>query len=129
MVTRVPFKDINMMTKEQYNGLGTLAADSLYAISDSGISLPSNRYIDWTLGATGTSYTAPANGWLHVSKASTASNQYITAIHSTRQDIVWSASAQVQYLLSPCIKGEVVRVDYTVAGATSVFRFIYAEGE
>lgn len=96
----------------------------------SGLGMPSNRYIDLTLLASGSKYTAPANGWFYIVKASTAANQYISIAHSsTRQDVVWSATTQAQYLKSKCLKGETVNINYTVAGTTSTFRFIYAEGE
>lgn len=95
----------------------------------SGLGMPSGKYIDLTLLASGQSYTAPANGWFYIVKASTAANQYITIRHSSRQDIVWSASTQAQYLKSECLKGEEVNIGYTVAGTTNTFRFIYAEGE
>ena len=92
-------------------------------------SMPSNRYIDLTLGATGASYTSPANGWFYIVKMSTGANQYIAVIHSSRQDVVWSTIAEAQYLKSECLKGETVNIGYNTAGITVSFRFIYAEGE
>lgn len=32
----------------------------------SGLGMPSSKYIDLTLGASGTTYTAPANGWVNM---------------------------------------------------------------
>lgn len=132
MATRVPFKNINMMTKEQYNGVGTLAADSLYAISGSGISLPSNRYIDLTLGATAARYTAPGNGYFYVGKASSAAGQYLDMFNTTsKYRLQGQAVAVGSYCLVtiPARKGDVVQVNYNLAGVTEGFRFIYAEGE
>ena len=39
--------------------------------------MPSLHYDDLTLGASGTSYTAPSNGYIYISKVATANNQYI----------------------------------------------------
>ena len=46
------------------------------------LSMPSNKYIDLTLGASGTTYTAPANGYFFVEKISGASNEWLT-LHSS----------------------------------------------
>ncbi|MDY6364836.1 MAG: hypothetical protein SPL73_08120 [Cyanobacteriota bacterium] len=49
------------------NGKANVSADNFNATGTtylSGLGMPSNRYIDLTLGASGTTYTAPANGWV-----------------------------------------------------------------
>lgn len=94
------------------------------------LSMPSSKYIDLTLGASGTTYTAPANGWIAISKVSTAAHQYLciyrshfrTQVHSTTKD---------QYLeaYAPIRKGEQFKINYVAGGTTNMFKFIYAEGE
>lgn len=133
MATRVPFKNINMMTKEQYAGLPALYKGDLYAISGSGISLPSSRYIDWTLGASSATYTAPADGWVYINKVAGTANAYVSLQNGSAGALgitlhVPGAGNTCRGFL-PVKKGDLVGVSYNATGATNVFRFIYAEGE
>lgn len=98
-------------------------------------SMPSGRYIDLTLGASGSIYTAPANGWFHISKVA-GSDFYYTNIIRMRDDsngLIGSFSEA--YRSSPCEstmpvrKGDVVLVEYNATGALNNFVFIYAEGD
>ena len=99
----------------------------------SGWSMPSNRYIDLTLGASGTTYTAPANGYFFVSKKSTAATQEFVfenrsaAIFSVGQDSV-TANRTIRMIIS-AKKGDNIYTYYTLGGSTDNFRFIFAEGE
>ena len=102
----------------------------------SGLGMPSNMYIDLTLGASGTTYTAPANGYFFLAKKATAQGQYIDMIHrnsSKKMTYVDSGNATgnntTVRVKTEAKKGEVVQVDHTTAGVTDFFRFIYAEGE
>lgn len=130
MATRVPFKNINMMTKEQYAGLGTLSNDSLYAISSSGFGKPSGRYIDLSLGASATTYTAPADGWFFVEKNTTAAGQRLifTTANMEQESIAHTSGNWVGGFV-PVKKGGTCQISYTAGGATRLFRFIYDEGE
>ena len=94
--------------------------------------MPSDKYIDLTLGATDSTYTAPANGWFAVGKASTASGQFISirnnnTLHGTT--LFSSASGQTLRVLQQCTRDDKILVGYSTAGTTAVFRFIYAEGD
>lgn len=98
----------------------------------SGLGMPSNRYIDLTLGASGQTYKAPANGWFVLRKAANNVGQYVY-MYTTGVDIgtcfnVASGTDIPSYFL-PVKDGDIVRIDYTLGGATMQFRFIYAEGE
>lgn len=130
MATTAAFKNINMLTKAQYDGVSSPATDELYAISGSGFGLPSSsRYQALTLGSSGASYTAPANGWVLFSKQVTASGQYIQANHAQfANNAIASASGQTLMLIIPVLKGTFT-VSYNAAGSTGSFKFIYAEGE
>ena len=93
--------------------------------------MPSNRYIDLTLGASGTTYTAPADGYVYLWKETDATNQFITltnnsnglAIHQWASLIGGGCAGYV-----PVKKGDIVSITYTAGGTTNMFRFIYAEG-
>lgn len=98
----------------------------------SGYSMPSDRYVDLTLGASGSTYTAPANGWLYIWKEATAVGQYVVFTNQTSPmaNIIYAPTNSTQCrMILPLKKGNIVKIDYTLAGNTRSFRFIYAEGE
>ena len=90
---------------------------------------PSNKYVDLTLQASGTKYTAPANGWFVLSKISTGMQDIVIDLNETRWSVVnspangWTCAAFV-----PCKKNDIVTITYSVKGATNSFRFFYDEG-
>lgn len=123
-------KNINMLSKEQYNGITSPSANELYAISGSGFGFPSNRYEDLTLGASGTLYTAPANGWAFISVNISAADGYVQlyrAAYSSLSRVTKADTTAITML--PVMKGESYNVYYTTLSRTNYFRFIYAEGE
>ena len=92
-------------------------------------SFPSNKYIDLTLGASGSTYTAPADGWL-VLQMGYVADKYIDLWNVTNKtgSIVSSASSGSSLRTTiPCKKGDVIIVYYS-ATTKEDFRFIYAEG-
>lgn len=96
-----------------------------------GYAMPSSLYVDLTLGASGTTYIAPADGYLYVNKKSSAAGQYFWVDNTTKnivQSYVTVGTADNCLILFPVSKGDVMRVLYTAAGVTHAFRFIYAEG-
>lgn len=95
-----------------------------------GYGMPSENYIDLTLGASGTSYTAPASGYFEFNKASSTSGQYVNILcNGISTQILSSASGQNLAIFAPAVKGAVANVYYSAGGSTNSFRFIYAEGE
>lgn len=92
----------------------------------SSLAMPSSKYIDLTLGASGSTYTAPANGWI-LCTLSVQANGYI------RVQNFWAQSNNVDdsyvSIFYPITKGESVSIEYTKYLSTIFFRFIYAEGE
>lgn len=97
-----------------------------------GMGMPSNTYENLTLGASGTSYTAPANGWFYFSKNAGASSKYISLKNSTacnmQTELISNASNNVLHTYLPVSKGDTVLVEYDATGTTNLFRFIYAQG-
>ena len=98
----------------------------------SGWSMPSSKYIDLTLGATGTIYIAPANGYFTIGKRVSAVSQQL-ALYDPN---TLMASGQMGHVVNqmlrvwlPVAKGDGIRCTYDAGGALEVFRFIYAEGE
>lgn len=92
--------------------------------------MPSNKYIDLTLGASGTTYTAPADGYFTITKTASAADEYIY-IQNTSNGMntgVMATSASNCCVYLPVSKGQSVTVNYTTGGTTETFRFIYVNG-
>ena len=93
-------------------------------------SMPSTKYTDLTLGASGTTYTAPANGWVVFGKAASGAGQYITLSSGyVTNQVVSYANGNILSIYIPVTKGKTFKANYSVGGATNSFRFIYAKGE
>lgn len=100
----------------------------------SGWSMPSSKYIDLTLGASGSTYTAPANGWV-ILRGNITNAQNITLARTTfgmwnditerTTGIVDSSASNIVSI--PVRKGNTFQIIYT--GTVDLLRFIYAEGE
>jgi hypothetical protein len=97
-----------------------------------GYAMPSNKYIDLTLGASGTTYTAPANGYFCLDKSLTTGNGevYMRCVENLLSTRFYAKSdTRAVHLFLPIKKNNTIVVTYTDAGKTNIFRFIYAEGE
>lgn len=96
--------------------------------------LLSDRYDDLELKASGSTYTAPANGWFWIQKLSSSTGQYLTpVIKDSNGNIKYTLTSQPTAagydaeILAPVSKGDVISIGYSVGGATKSFRFIYAK--
>ena len=104
----------------------------------SGMGMPSDTYIDLTLGADGSTYIAPANGWFTIQKYndSTIGDGYIAMVNLSNG--LATENRQIRYAGSggmpigrvyiPAKKGDSVNVYYDITGSVIAFRFIYAVG-
>ena len=93
--------------------------------------MPSSIFESWTLGSSGDTHTAPANGWVRISKTATNSAQYLSlnVIGKLSGQLLSSSNDQRLVLYVPVVKGDTVEVTYNVTGTTNSFKFYYAEGE
>lgn len=97
-------------------------------------SMPSGVYTDLTLGSSGSTYTAPADGWFAISKTSAGSNQYaaiskiLNDVELMKIEVRGPTSGAECNCFMPVCAGDVVQVKYSATGTTNHFRFIYAEG-
>lgn len=97
-------------------------------------SMPSERYVDLTLGATGSIYTAPADGYFLFIKTATASTQgiYIYVKHNgvtVLERYGVAGNSGFVRLDTSCQKGDQVYMDTDAGGgAINICRFFYAEG-
>ena len=127
------------LNTELFNGKVDLNAANLSTAGKSlisGLGMPTNAIENLTLGASGATYIAPANGYFVFSKTASASGQYIwlqvigqdgtieydSALYSSTSSGVLRTSVPVQ-------KGHSVQASYTAGGSTIWFRFVYAKGE
>ena len=121
------YEDMNLKANTSLSNL-TAEGKSLA----SGFGMPSNKYIDLTLGASSSIYTAPANGYFALSKNTTGNNQYLYFIDADSNLRYTLASISYTGGLWGCCqvkKGKKIIVVYSAGGATEYFRFYYAEGE
>ncbi len=96
------------------------------------MAMPSNRYVDLTLGASGATYTAPANGFVHISKNTNAANQSLYIWLPDSLIGVGGAKAgtnATSELVCPVKAGERFQINYSMGGQTNRFKFCFAEGE
>ena len=94
----------------------------------SGLGMPSNKYIDLTLGASGSTYTAPANGYFCLAKT-VGVGQYIAMYGTGGQRVITAPGVLIEATGTlPVKKDDTIQISYTGTGAVTVFRFIYAEG-
>lgn len=93
-------------------------------------SMPSNGYIDLTLGASGSNYTAPANGFICIA-GSTTNNGYYQSDKSQyfTMRIRSGTAGGLTSLWFPVKKGQIFNISYINIDSNFWFRFIYAEGE
>ena len=91
---------------------------------------PTNQYDGLTLGASGDSYYAPADGWFMLSKYSAGNGQWANLINATAASMRVSTSGNSGaplYLTIPAKKGDRIVSFYDATGTTEFFRFIYAQ--
>lgn len=100
---------------------------------DCGGFLPSDNYIDLTLGASGTTYTAPANGYfvLAANAPNTADHDGIYIYNTVTQigittTQIWGRAMRA---FVPVLKEQIIIVNYSSALTDKHFRFIYIEGQ
>ena len=132
------YEDINL--KADRDELNFYARKDLSNLSTegkeiaSGIGMPSNRYDDLTLGASGSGYTAPANGWLVFAKNESTNNQinYFSMENGANGMIITGKTSSTSGFIGayiPCKKGDVIKIYYNLGGNVKMFRFVYAQGE
>lgn len=94
--------------------------------------LVSDRYIDLTLQASGTKYTAVANGFVFFEKLNTSNTQFVkgTNLSSGYADISYGTySGSTPSILLKVKRGDIFSIDYDAAGVINSFRIIYARGD
>ena len=100
-------------------------------IKMAGAGMPSDTYVNLTLGSSGSTYTAPANGWFNLSKNSGKTNAFVTLKNTMSNAVVTSNSSNSAHYcvcLIPALKNDIIEITYDATGVVGEFRFIYAKG-
>ena len=119
-------KITSLYTKQAFHAVDYSDGDYIASCA-----MPSNKYIDLTLGTDGSTYTAPADGYMVFHKGSNAAGQRIGLIvNNGARNIIYSSGAnQYMAVTIPVQKGNVVTINYTAGvSETTAFRFVYANG-
>lgn len=92
--------------------------------------MPSSRYVNLTLPASGGTVTAPADGYFALEKVASAAGQNAYFKNNTTGLAIAFSAADIMNarIFVPVSKGGIISVNYSLSGTTSYFRFIYANG-
>lgn len=94
--------------------------------------MPSGKYIDLTLGASDSTYTAPADGWVVFGKINGTSEQRFVQLENYTQLLRSRSFAPYSsngvFVFIPVCRGDIFSIAYDCVGNTLGFRFIYANG-
>lgn len=94
--------------------------------------MPSDKYIDLTLGASGLTYTAPANGYFCFYRMPNDPAGYSSLV-ITNTGFITEARNTVRGagngIWTLARKNDVIQLNYDGAGTVTCWRFYYAEGE
>lgn len=91
---------------------------------------PSSRYDELTLGASGSKYVAPANGWFVVHKKSGKEKSWLNIETPLFMSSYMSpSSGEIVTVRAEVLKGTQISVTYDMPGETKYFRFVYSQGE
>lgn len=103
--------------------IGEQLATKTDMLQASSAGMPSNKHIDLTLGASGSTYTAPANGYFNL-------RGYGYSVEIYRNDLhVCCMYPQEEWgaVIMPVQKGQSITTLYNITGESNL-RFYYAEG-
>lgn len=125
--------DIQVDIDEIATDLNGKADVDLTNVNNSGSSLsaswamPSSTYTILTTGASGSTYTAPSNGYLVARGTASASGQYLELVAENVDSLIHSSAAVLDIaVFIPILKGKIATLYYSTA--TPTVTFVYAEG-
>lgn len=132
--TNIPVNNINLFFKvanavenlEIINGAGVLSAlNNKLDLTENMI--PSSKYDNLTLGTSGTTYIAPANGYFSYIGQITGACGIV--LENITAQLGWytyfSATSQVKAFI-PCKKGDTVKIEYYGSPNVNGLKFIYS---
>ena len=116
--------DLNNKADVDLINVNTLGLDLM-----SNAGMPSGRSEDMAVGASGTTYVVPSNGWVVMKGASTSSFGFATLYTSEGVDSTQALySSSIGFKIHvPVRKGSTVTIGYSNVSITA-FQFVYAQG-
>ena len=128
----------NIITNDTAETLSNSLDTDLANISETGkeyitpIGFPSSTYTTLSLGSSGASYTAPADGWVYFSKTTGGTSATYIRISSTTKGYAveqrsYGSSTGNPTFIIPVCSGDTFTATYSATGS-STFRFYYATG-
>lgn len=105
--------------------------DDVGSSASAGWAMPSGIIKNLTLGASGSTYTAPANGYFYLRKLTGVTTHVYCAMYSSSFSSIEHCTGAVADEITcilPVKKGVSVGINYTATGAVTSFCFVYAEG-
>lgn len=112
------------------NGKANVALDNITSAGKTvcaNMSMPSGTYNNLTLGANGSTYTAPADGWFCLSAIATNNTSYVTLNVGAIYQSSSGENTDPESVLIPAKKGAVATIYYANINLVT-FRFVYANG-
>lgn len=95
--------------------------------------MPSSNFIELTLGASGNTYVAPANGYFVIDKQVVAAGSgqiWISGNYFFDGRSCSSGLAYIQFTTPACKKGDdIIIYHYNINVNTGSFKFVYAQGD
>ena len=120
------------LNSELFNNKLDLNANNLDTAGKSlisGLGMPSGKYINLTLGESGSAYTAPANGYF-VCVLSVGSGAFNMYVKDNLVGTQFNSADEVVKAFVPVQKGQIMNLQYRTPKTQEykTLRFIYAEG-
>ena len=122
--------------EQQEETLSNVLDTDLSNISETGkeyittIGYPSSTSTSLTVGSSGASYTAPADGWVNFGKSAGGTGAlyvYISSNGVAVQGRTYGSSTGYPQVLLPVCEGNTFTINYSCTGSGSL-NFFYAEG-
>lgn len=126
-LTNITSSDTSISVTKSDTGVDIVANKDLVT----GYAFPSDKSVSLTLGASGTKYTAPANGYFACKLYSTATQNSLEIYSNLVAYSTGRPAANLALTVSvPVLKGQFCSIFYTNAkvSGNGYFKFIYAEG-
>ena len=128
----VDYNDLTDLSNEINSTINSLIPNNKSTIGS--YALPSTKSTNLTLGASGSSYTMPANGWLIFGKRLGVNDAQYIELYNTTNGMRYVTtlkgdSGNELNVLLPVRKNDIVEATYNATGETIRFKFYYAEGD
>lgn len=126
-LTNITSSDTSITVTKSDTGVDIVANKDLVT----GYAFPSNKSVSLTLGASGTKYTAPANGYFTCKLYSTTTQNSLEMYSNLVAYCVSKSTTSSALIASvPALKGQNCSIFYTNAkvSGNGYFKFVYAKG-